>query len=154
DVEWDRAGRPQLRAGVARDRRIAVEDVDMRHGRKSRRQRFDGYKRHVVRDLDHQLVRAVGVTAANVPEAAVTDAVAADLAHQQAVVTEWHLDRAYLSSPLVRQRRPGVAIYCKAWRVQNRGRFPKTAFALDWERQVLRCPAAVELPFEPGGTVH
>jgi hypothetical protein len=54
----------------------------MRHGRKSRSVRFDGYKRHVLRDLDTGLVAAVGITAANAPEATVTDAIAADLVAQ------------------------------------------------------------------------
>jgi len=31
---------------VAKDRRISVEDGQMRHGRKSKHQRIDGYKRH------------------------------------------------------------------------------------------------------------
>jgi len=57
-------GEVKLRQGVAQERRISVED-EMRHGRKSRSQRFDGYKRHVLRDLDTGLVRAVGVTRAN-----------------------------------------------------------------------------------------
>ncbi len=46
----------------------------MRHGRKSRSVRVDGYKRHVLHDLDSGLVCAVGVTAANAPEASVTEA--------------------------------------------------------------------------------
>ncbi len=54
----------QLRRGVAKDRRISVEDGEMRHGRKSRSHLFDGYKRHVLRDLDSGLVRAVGMTPA------------------------------------------------------------------------------------------
>ncbi len=29
-----------------------IEDGQMRHGRKSRSKRFDGYKRHVLKDLD------------------------------------------------------------------------------------------------------
>lgn len=33
---------PTLRRGVAKDRRISVEDAQMRHGRKSRTVRFDG----------------------------------------------------------------------------------------------------------------
>src|SRR5437016_5707861 len=70
---------PALRRGVARDRRISVEDPDMRHGRKSRSVLFDGYKRHVLRDLDTGLVPAVGITAANAPEASVTGDIAADL---------------------------------------------------------------------------
>jgi hypothetical protein len=52
----------------------------MRHGRKSRSVRVDGYKRHVLRDLDSGLVRAVGITAANLPEASVAEAISADLA--------------------------------------------------------------------------
>jgi len=72
-------GEVKLRQGVAQERRISVEDEEMRHGRKSRSQRFDGYKRHVLRDLDTGLVRAVGVTRANIPEASVTDAIATDL---------------------------------------------------------------------------
>jgi hypothetical protein len=64
---------------VAPDRRISIEDGDMRHGRKSRSQRFNGYKRHVLRDLDLGVVRAVGLTPANTPEAQVTDALDIDL---------------------------------------------------------------------------
>jgi transposase len=53
DQDVDLAGPvPAMRRGVARDRRISVEDSQMRHGRKSRSVLFDGYKRHVLRDLD------------------------------------------------------------------------------------------------------
>ena len=76
-------GTPTLRHGVAEDRRISVEDAEMRHGRKSRSLLVDGYKRHVLRDLDSRLIVAVGVTPANAPEASVTDAIASDLAAQQ-----------------------------------------------------------------------
>jgi len=154
DVEVDEAGHPRLRRGVARDRRISVEDAQMRHGRKSRRQLFDGYKRHVLRDLDTGLVRAVAVTPANIPEATATDAIMADLAPQGVTLVELDIDRAYLSSQLVRQRPEGLEINCKAWPVRNGGRFPKTAFAMDWERGLLTCPNQVTMPFEPGGTVH
>jgi len=143
-----------LRQGVARDRRISVEDSQMRHGRKSRSQLVDGFKRHVLRDLDSALVRAVGVTAANAPEATVTDDLAPDLARQDVVLGELHIDRAYLSSRWVAERRPDLAISCKAWPVLAGAHFPKTAFALDWARQTIRCPQGQELPFAPGGTVH
>ncbi len=86
----------------------------MRHGRKSRSLRVDGYKRHVVHDLDSGLVRAVGLTPANVPEANVTDALVADLARQAVTLTALHIDRAYLSSRLVRERAADLAIFCKA----------------------------------------
>lgn len=157
DVEQFPSLPPALRQGVSRERRISIEDEQMRHGRKSRSVRVDGYKRHVLQDLDSGLVCAVGLTAANAPEASVTDALDVDLAAQQvslATLAEAHLDRGYLSSRWVRERPATLAIYCNAWPVRNGARFPKTAFTLDWTRQTLRCPAQVELPFTPGGTVH
>jgi len=154
DVQLADSGPPTLRQGVAKDRRISIEDPQMRHGRKSRSRLVDGYKRHVLRDLDSGLVRAVGVTAANVPEAAGATQIAADLAAQQATLAELHIDRAYLSSVLVRDRPQDLAIFCKAWRVRNGPRFAKTDFTLDWEQGLLVCPAGQQLPFTPGGKVQ
>lgn len=144
----------RLRQGVAKERRISVEDADMRHGRKSRSQRVDGYKRHIVRDLDSQVVRAVGLTAANVPEAVVTDALEEDLAAQQAQLGELYIDRAYLSSRLVRERSDHLAIYCKAWPVRNGDRYTKTAFTLDFDQGTIRCPNQVSISFQVGTTVR
>jgi hypothetical protein len=154
DVEARPDGTVALRDGVAPARRISVEDPDMRHGRKCRTQLFDGYKRHVLRDLDSQLIRAVGLTPANAPEASVTPDILADLAPQQVALTECHIDRAYLSSALVRERSPALTIFCKAWPVREGPHFAKTAFHLDWDRAVIRCPQQVALPFTPGGVVH
>lgn len=154
DVEWDETGAPRLRVGVAPNRRVSVEDGQMRHGRKSRSQRFSGYKRHVLRDLDSGLVRAVAVTPANVPEAEATDAIVLDLAHQDVTLVELAIDRAYLTSKLVRERPEGLEITCKAWPVRNGTHFPKTAFHMDWEQGLLTCPGEVTMPFEPGGVVH
>jgi DDE family transposase len=146
---------PSLRRGVAKDRRISIEDSQMRHGRKSRSVLFDGYKRHVLRDLDTGLVTAVGITPANAPEASVTSHIAADLAAAGRILAELHIDRACLSSDLVRGRAPGLAIYCKAWRVRNTGgRFAKDQFTLDFTTGQLTCPAGVAMPFEPGRTVR
>jgi transposase len=146
---------PALRRGVARDRRISVEDAEMRHGRKSRSVLFDGYKRHVLRDLDTGLGAAVGITPANVPEAAVTGDIAADLEAAGWHLSELHIDRAYLASALVRDRGPDLAIFCKAWRVRNTGgRFAKDQFTLDFAAGRLTCPAGAGMPFEPGRTVR
>ncbi len=145
---------PTLRQGVAKDRRISVEDAQMRHGRKSRSTLVDGYKRHVLRDLDSGLVCAVGVTPANVPEAAGADQIADDLDAQGLRLGELSIDRAYLSSILVRDRPDELEIFCKAWRVHNGPRFAKTDFTLDWEHEQLVCPNGVCMPFAPGGKVQ
>jgi hypothetical protein len=156
DQDVDLAGpAPSLRRGVAKDRRISVEDAEMRHGRKSRSVLFDGYKRHVLRDLDTGLVAAVGITPANAPEASVTDDIAADLDAAGFTLSELHIDRAYLSSALVRDRGPDLAIFCKAWRVRNTGgRFAKDQFTLDFTARQLTCPAGAAMPFHPGKTVR
>jgi hypothetical protein len=96
----------------------------------------------------------VGITPANVPEASVTEAIQADLLLQQAQLAELHIDRAYLTSSLVRERSADLSIYCKAWPVRNGTYFLKTVFELDWEHHRIRCPNQQEMPFEPGGTVH
>lgn len=154
DVESS-AIRPRLRQGVARDRRISVEDADMRHGRKSRSLLVDGYKRHILSDMDTDLVVAVGLTPANVPEARVTEDIAADLAAQHARLVELHIDRAYLSSRMVRDRDPELQVFCKAWRVANTtGRYTKTAFGLDFAGGWLTCPNNVTIPLRVGKTVR
>jgi Transposase DDE domain/Transposase domain (DUF772) len=157
DTEEDSAGQPALRDGVAKNRRISVEDGDMRHGRKSRSQRVDGFKRHVLRDLDTGIIRAVGVTAANVAEATVTDALDEDLAAQGlrlADFAELAIDRGYLSSRWVRERPAALDIVCKAWPVRNGDRFAKTAFQLDFDAETVQCPNGVTAPLRLGATVH
>jgi transposase len=127
----------------------------MRHGRKSRSVLFDGYKRHVLRDLDTGLIPAVGITPANVPEASVAGDIAADLEAAGWRLAELHIDRAYLSSDLVRDRGPDLAVFCKAWRVRNTGgRFAKDQFTLDFAAGRLTCPAGTSMPFEPGKIVR
>jgi hypothetical protein len=76
------------------------------------------------------------------------------LAQQGACLKELHIDRAYLSSHLVHERSHELEIYCKAWPVREGKRFFKQAFTLDWEQQVIRCPAEQEMPFVSGGIVH
>jgi hypothetical protein len=112
----------------------------MRHGRKTKRVRIDGDKRHVLTDLDTELVPAVGVTAAKLPEAEVADQITADLDAQQVTLGELDIDRAYLSSSLVRDRDPDLAVFCKAFPVGNGPRFAKPAFSLDFEGGLLTCP--------------
>jgi transposase len=147
-------GIARLRQGVAKDRRISIEDAQMRHGRKTKRVRIDGYKRHVLCDLDTELVPAVGVTAANVAEAEVADQITADLDAQQRTLEELDIDRAYLSSSLVRDRPDDLQIFCKAFPVRNGPRFAKTAFHLDFDQHLLTCPNNLTVAFAPGGKVQ
>jgi hypothetical protein len=68
DVAADDGQGPAIRRGVAKDRVVSVVDPEMRHGRKSRTKRVDGYKAHIVTDHDNELILSVATTAANVPD--------------------------------------------------------------------------------------
>lgn len=96
DLESDGESGWRIRQGVAPDRRISIEDADMRHGRKSASQRISGYKQHVEIDLDTQLFLACNVTSANRPEEEATKGLERDLARQAVAIGETHIDRAYI----------------------------------------------------------
>jgi hypothetical protein len=144
----------QLREGVAKDRQISLEDEEMRHGRKSSAQRFDGDKRHMARDLDEQLILAAETLPANTPDTAGVDPllVAVELQHRE--VTSLHLDRGYLGEPLIHcYDEAGVVIVCKPWPVRNpAGHFSKHDFQIDLETLQATCPAGQVIPITPGKT--
>ena len=64
DVERQEDG-PALKKGVSRDRVPSVHDPEMRHGRKSKSNRFAGHKAALAVDTDSQLVTAVGILPGN-----------------------------------------------------------------------------------------
>jgi hypothetical protein len=65
DIVDDDDGDPQIAEGTAPDRIISVTDPEMRHGRKSRAQRFDGFKVSVSSDLTSDMILDIAdVTAA------------------------------------------------------------------------------------------
>ena len=66
DFDVDDDGVPRLYRGTRADRVISTVDVEMRHGRKSSRQRFDGYKLSAVAtNASEPLITAVDVAPAS-----------------------------------------------------------------------------------------
>lgn len=64
DFELDEEEIPRLRRGTAKDRILSVHDPEMRHGRKSKAQRFDGYKIHAAASVGEPLLTAIDVSPA------------------------------------------------------------------------------------------
>jgi hypothetical protein len=62
-------GQARIKQGVAPDRIISVHDPDMRHGRKSKRTRFDGHKGEIVVDSDGGVIMDASVKAGNAHDA-------------------------------------------------------------------------------------
>lgn len=157
DLERTRDGRTIIRQGVAPDRRISINDPEMRHGRKSRSKRFNGYKEHIARDLDAPAIIACSVTPANRPEEEGAVPISEDIRHQGFTIAEAHIDRAYVNSALVSDTRAsGGEIFAKPWaqRSPRPGMYSKADFRIDLRAQTITCPAGEVEPFEPGTTVH
>jgi hypothetical protein len=146
---------PRIKEGVAKERRISVRDGEMRHGRKSKASRVDGYKRHIARDLDHKLILAVAITPANRPEAEATDGLLTDLARHRRPLDELQIDRGYLAAPAVAAlRNDGVAIRSKPFPLRNGDRFTKADFRIDVANQNITCPEGQIVPLRLGAIAH
>jgi len=158
DLEPDpNGGGSRIREGVAADRRVSVEDGEMRHGRKSKSKRFNGYKRHIAADLDTDMILACAVTPANRPEEDAAPLLQDDIAQQpgRREIGSLHIDRGYIGSPLVADvldRRGEV--FCKPWVARNGKFFSKGDFAINMRDRTIRCPAGQVEHFEPGSIVE
>jgi hypothetical protein len=156
DLEPDPGGRGlRVRQGVAADRRVSIEDPQMRHGRKSKSKRFNGFKRHIAADVDRGLILACAITPANRPEEEAMPALQTDLARQALTVDELLIDRGYINSTLVDDvlRRRGK-IVCKPWKSHNGQLFPKSAFRLNLRDRTITCPADQVQPIAFGTVVE
>jgi len=157
DLEPRKGGGRQIRQGVAEDRRVSIEDPEMRHGRKSKSKRFNGYKQHVATDLDTDLIIACAVTPANRPEEEATPELEADMSRLGVVPDELFIDRAYLNSSLTENTvRGGGQIVCKPWRGGNSNAdlFAKRDFKISVREGTITCPAGQVEAFEPGQVVE
>jgi len=134
---------PALKQGVAEGRLMSVHDPDMRHGHKSKSQRFDGHKAQLAVDTDSQLVTAVAVLPGNAPDAeealVVVEQTEADTGCE---VDETIGDCAYGSGP-TRQafEAAGRTLIAKVPAESNQGRFTKSDFQIDLTAGTCTCPA-------------
>jgi hypothetical protein len=150
-------GKPRIRKGTAVDRRVSVEDKDMRHGRKSKSKRFNGYKGHIACDLDTELIVACGVTPANRPEAEVVPSLQVDIAHggPRNRIEQLSIDRGYINSPLASEVfARGGEVLCKPWVSRNQTRFRKSDFAINMRSRTITCPAGQTESFTLGDVIE
>lgn len=151
----DGGGR-RIRDGVAKDRVISLGDKQMRHGRKSKRQRIDGYKRHIVVDVDSpQFIIGVAVTAANRPERDAAKELLEEVEGRGDVIGELQIDRGYLGDEHIEARRQaGMDVVGKPFPLHNHGLFTKADFNIDLAKQSVTCPNDVVVPLRFGTVLH
>jgi hypothetical protein len=156
DLEPDPGGGGmKIRDGVAPDRRVSVEDGEMRHGRKSKSKRFNGYKRHIATDLDSDLILAGAITPANRPEEEAAPELKRDIAQLDREIAELNIDRGYIASPLVDEvLGTGGQVICKPWVARNGKSFAKGAFKINMRDRTITCPAGETEHIEFGSVVE
>ena len=139
-------GKAAIRQGVAPDRQCSTVDPEMRHGRKSSRRRFDGYKAHLALEPESGLLTAVETTAGSVYDG---DAVPAILEQTSPAVLGG--DNAY-AGPEQRAEAlaQGTAILTPTAAL---GPYAKDSFGLDEEQGVVTCPAGQKARIGKGGRV-
>jgi len=154
-VTGDEGEQFAIRKGVARDRQVSIEDSEMRHGRKSSSKKFNGYKRHVLRDLDTQLIRACAVTPANKPEAEALELMEQDQARQGVEIGSLYIDRGYIESPVVaRLEAQGRPVISRPWSVRNsQSEFNKTDFDINIKAMEVTCPGSLTVSIRRLGDV-
>jgi hypothetical protein len=155
DLE-ERDGKTHIRQGVAEDRRISIEDEEMRHGRKSSSKRFNGYKEHIAMDVDTDLIMACAITPANRPEEEATSALKLDLDRSGRDIGQLQMDRAYVNSDLAADvEASGGELLVKPWALRNAQKlYTKGDFKLDMRAKTITCPAGQVERFEPGDVVE
>jgi hypothetical protein len=127
---------------VAPDRLISICDPEMRHGRKNKTVRIDGFKRYIARDLDGGgLILAVAVKAANVPEHHGADAMQTEWAPHGKLLAV-HVDRAFLPSKVVQAvDDAGNEVVARPYPERAPHGYSKRSFAIDLDQRTVTCPA-------------
>jgi len=146
DVDEDPAdgGGPALRQGTSRDRIVSTTDAEMRHGHKSQSKKFEGYKAGIVAEVEHGVILASDVRAANVSDGAgAKTAVEQAAACAERPIGRVFGDTAY-GNLATRQELESCAekVVSKAPPLPHRrGCFSIDDFVIDARRGVARCPA-------------
>jgi hypothetical protein len=158
DIERDDHG-PRLKRGVATDRLISVHDPEMRHGRKSSSQRFNGHKAQVAVDTDSQLITAVDGLPGNAPDAeCAMEVVEASEAALECRVEHVLGDCAYGAGETRAEfAATGRTIVAKVPEPSNGELFAKAVFRIDLDARTCTCPndqttADLRLTKDGGGT--
>ena len=174
DLDVDAGGVFRIARRVAKDRVISTVDPEARHGHKTSRRGFDGYKGHIAADPDSEIITATEVSAGNQGDAQTAADLITDLlpdTDTQAEADQGDPDQGEAGQGEAGQggdaARPAVygdAAYgageflerlddadieakVKTQPATNAGgRFTKDAFDIDLEGDTVTCPSGVVAP--------
>ena len=129
----------------------------MRHGRKSKSKRPNGYKRHIAGHLDADLILACAITPANRPEEEAAPLLQRDIELQGLSIDELYIDRGYINASTVDEvLGRGGDVVCKPWvpRNSNSKAFTKADFRLNLRDFTIQCPGGETEDLRAGSVVE
>lgn len=152
DLESDPDGEGvRIRQGTAPERVISTVDVETRHGHRTRRDRYDGYKLHLLVDADSDLLTAVEATSATTHDATVLPRLLdADPVAVAEVLGDTHYGSAATRTELAEG---GIEVVAPAPPPSApAGLFTKDDFEVDLDGGTVTCPAGETAPIPAMGT--
>jgi transposase len=148
DVEDDGTGGVRIAQRVAPERVISTVDPEARHGHRSRRDRYDGYKLHVSVDTESDLIVAGEATTATTGDGEVLcRLIEDDPVAVQEVIGDTHYGSAATRRSLAAD---GIELVAPAQpSAAPAGRFSKDEFTIDLDAATVTCPAGQSATIPP-----
>ena len=128
---------------MSRDRVPSAHDPQMRHGRKSKSNRFDGHKAALAVDTDSQLVTAVGILSGNASDNTGALGLVERSEENTGIEVEETIGDAAYGDGATRQAfaDAGRTLIAKVPARPEKAHFPKEDFHIDLEAATCTCPA-------------
>jgi transposase len=154
DLEVEEQGKPKIAQGTVPDRIISTTDTEMRHGRKSASQRFDGFKVSVATEPENELILDISdMQAPGSDGQQLMPTIERVEQHAGVEVERVIVDGAYNSGDNLaacsEYRGRGVDIVTRFRRPKD-PEVAKSAFAIDLEDQTISCPQGHSVTGKPG----
>jgi hypothetical protein len=142
DIDGLDSDEPHLKDGVSRDRMPSATDPEVRHGRKSKRSRFDGHKASVAVDTETGLITDADVIAGNAPDNQnALELVTGTEENTGCEVDKTLGDCAYGDGATREQFEQAQRELVARLPGRPEGQLSKDEFAIDLERDCVTCPA-------------
>jgi len=143
DLETCEEGKPKIHQGVAKDRVISITDPEMRHGRKSASQRFDGYKLQMAEAGENELVTNVDVTSANEHDGEGAPSLIEEQEEAHGTKPKRITgDTSYgMADNRARWEEQGIEVISPVNVPSRKGLFSKADFDIHLEKDQVTCPA-------------
>jgi len=114
----------------------------MRHGRKSRSGKFNGYKNHILKDVDSDIITNIDVSTGNCPDGDIAEPLINEAKEEFGVTTRSLTGDGAYGSGKIRKKMDGkeIELISKAPPLKDTGKLNKEEFDIDVKEERAVCP--------------